>query len=111
MANVDISFKEALIINKSLLATVERLEKEAEKTENENFNKKVAASILREFLLDNHPELTSKLAEFTMAYVKNNGYDKDNIAGGGLEALSYHNDMIEDEVLRRTVTELEKING
>lgn len=110
MSNIDISFKEALIINKSLLATVERLEKEAENRENENFNKRVAASLLKEFLVDNHPELTSELAEFTKRYVENNGYDKDNIAGVGLEALSYHNDAFDNEVLQRTVSELEKIN-
>ena len=100
MANVDINFKESLILNKALLATVERLEKEAEQAEIENFDKKVSSSLLKQFLLDNHPELTSELAEFTMAYVQENGYEKDNIAGAGLEALSYHDDAYADEGLK-----------
>jgi hypothetical protein len=109
MANVDISFSEALIINKSLLATVGRLEEEAQKKEDENFDDRVAGSLLKQFLVEKHPELTAELAEFAMWYVKENGYDKDNIASGGLAALEYHNDMLDGKELQSAIKELENI--
>lgn len=109
MANVDISFSEALIINKSLLATVERLEKEAKEKEDENFDDGVAVSLLKQFLVEKHPELTAELAEFAMQFVKENGYGKDNIAGGGLAALDYHNETLGGKELTSVITELKNI--
>lgn len=56
-----------------------------------------ASAMLADFLVSNHPELTSELAAFVIKNVEDGGYDFGVGAEAGLNAIEYHVESIEND--------------
>lgn len=96
------------ILVESLFDTIKKRDAEIKRIQDRAFDNSVAASILRDFLVDKHPELTDELVDFTLQKVSENGYGVPTIAGGGVSALEYHGDTIDNEKLDAAIAYLEK---
>lgn len=108
MNELNVSLTESVIINESLLGTVERLQAEVQKLKSESANESVAGSLLRRFLVERKPESTSELVDFIITAVKDGGYDNP-ISGGGVSALEYHRDVIINSDLDRGLLKLAQL--
>lgn len=106
MAAIYLGVGEDSIIIESLLLTIKKRDAEIERIKERAFNNDVAASILRDFLVDKHAELTDELVDFTLTKVEKNGYDVNTIAGGGISALEYHRDTLDNKNLDAAIKKL-----
>ena len=95
------------ILVESLFDTIKKRDAEIKRIQDRAFDNNVAASILRDFLVDKHPELTDELVDFTLQRVNENGYGVPTIASGGISALEYHNDVIDSLKLDEAIKILE----
>ena len=96
------------ILVESLFDVIKKRDAEIKRIQERAFDNNVAASILRDFLVTKHPELTSELAGFTLTKVVENGYGVPTIASGGVCALEYHRDSFGDKDLDDV---LQKLGG
>jgi len=94
------------ILVESLFDTIKKRDAEIKRIQDRAFDNSVAASILRAFLVDKHPELTTELAEFTLEKVNENGYGVPTIASGGICALEYHGDTLDNKELDNALKKL-----
>lgn len=95
------------IINDALMARIRELEIELKRLRDESSEDRVAASMLRRFLADKHPELTDELSKFVSGESHYRYYGKDESVNGALSAIGYHHDIIESDILDATVDALE----
>ena len=64
----------------------------------------MAASVLRRFLVDFHPELTKEFAEYVLKEAKEDNYD--NTVAGCIKSLDYHRDTFDDKTVDNVLAEL-----
>lgn len=108
MKNLELSLPESLILNKLLLLQVQELTTALKKQQCSAFDQSASASLLRRFLVEKHPELTTELSECVLQFVQEGGYDKP-LAAAGLCALEYHIDVIKNSNLDAVCEELAQI--
>jgi len=100
---------ELVILTDSLLQTVKAKDARIKKITIRQNNESNAASLLRRFLVEEHPELTSEFAAFVLRFCTENPYQQDRVASGGLCAIEYHRDTINNKELDDVVLEIDRM--
>ena len=90
MTTLTLDTNDSGIVIESLLATINKNEAYHQKRQASDSGDVVAASVLRRFLVDFHPELTKEFAEYVLKEAKEDNYD-DTVAGC-IKSLDYHKD-------------------
>lgn len=70
-----------------------------------------ASAMLSDFLVSNHPELTSELAVFIQKNVEEDGYNFGVAAEAGLTAIEYHVETLDNDdmdAVHRKLSDLQK---
>lgn len=94
----------SLVMIESLLATIDKNQADYEFREARDAADVTAASILRRFFVECHPELTKELSEFVLERAKQGEYP--NTVAGCIKVLDYHDDTVDDKTLDAVLTEL-----
>lgn len=104
MTTLTLDTNDSGIVIESLLATINKNEAYHQKRQASDSGDVVAASVLRRFLVDFHPELTKEFAEYVLKEAKEDNYD--NTVAGCIKSLDYHRDTFDDKTVDSVLAEL-----
>lgn len=98
------------IVASALLERCRKLESAIERKGERERADGVAASIMRRFLVEKHPELTREFCEFITDEKEEHDdcYGSIWAAKGSICALEYHRDTFDDAMVDKTIEQLEK---